>query len=141
MILSGSYGWARRRSLPPSPRPRARSPSYVSRLVPKNAQPRAGPRSHLQECPPVMSEALAKGLLSRQRRLHFIGVGGAGMSGIAELSLRLGFAVSGCDSRLGPTTDRLAALGVQIFQGHHPDHVADQAAARTAAHFADHLTP
>ncbi|MGZ3512275.1 MAG: UDP-N-acetylmuramate--L-alanine ligase, partial [Candidatus Binataceae bacterium] len=88
-----------------------------------------------------MSEALAKGLLSRQRRLHFIGVGGAGMSGIAELSLRLGFAVSGCDSRLGPTTDRLAALGVQIFQGHHPDHVADQVAARTAAHVTDHLTP
>jgi UDP-N-acetylmuramate--alanine ligase len=88
-----------------------------------------------------MNEALAKGLLSRQRRLHFIGVGGAGMSGIAELSLRLGFAVSGCDSRLGPTTDRLAALGVQIFQGHHPDHVADQVAARTAAHVADHLTP
>ena len=72
-----------------------------------------------------MSEALAKGLLSRQRRLHFIGVGGAGMSGIAELSLRLGFAVSGCDQHLGPTTERLAALGVQIFQGHHPDHIAD----------------
>ena len=78
-----------------------------------------------------MSEALAKGLLSRQRRLHFIGVGGAGMSGIAELSLRLGFAVSGCDQRLGPTTERLAALGVQISQGHHPEHVAE--------HVADHI--
>jgi UDP-N-acetylmuramate--alanine ligase len=83
-----------------------------------------------------MSEPLAKGLLSRQRRLHFIGVGGAGMSGIAELSLRLGFAVSGCDSRLGPTTERLAALGVRIFQGHHPDHIAD----RAADHAADHIT-
>src|SRR5215469_4330843 len=71
-----------------------------------------------------MRETLAKGLLGRQRRLHFIGVGGAGMSGIAELSLRLGFAVSGCDALRSPTTDRLAALGVQIFHGHHPDHVA-----------------
>ncbi len=80
-----------------------------------------------------MSEPLAKGLLSRQRRLHFIGVGGAGMSGIAELSLRLGFAVSGCDQRLGATTERLAALGVQIFQGHHPEHIADHIADRVAS--------
>ncbi len=87
-----------------------------------------------------MSEALAKGLLSRQRRLHFIGVGGAGMSGIAELSLRLGFAVSGCDQRLGPTTERLAALGVQISQGHHPEHVADYIAEHIADHVADHIT-
>jgi UDP-N-acetylmuramate--alanine ligase len=87
-----------------------------------------------------MSEPFARGLLSRQRRLHFIGVGGAGMSGIAELSLRLGFAVSGCDQHLGPTTERLGALGVQIFQGHHPDHIAgraDHVAAR-AADRADH---
>ena len=71
-----------------------------------------------------MSARLANGLLSRQRRLHFIGVGGAGMSGIAELSLRLGFAVSGCDQRLSATTERLASMGVRICQGHHPDHVS-----------------
>jgi UDP-N-acetylmuramate--alanine ligase len=70
-----------------------------------------------------MSEPLARGLLTRQRRLHFVGIGGAGMSGIAELSLRLGFAVSGCDLRLGPATDRLAVLGARISQGHHPDHL------------------
>src|SRR5580704_7896999 len=75
-----------------------------------------------------MNAPIAKGLLARQRRLHFIGVGGAGMSGIAELSLRLGFAVSGCDQRLGATTERLAGLGVQIFQGHHPEHIADRVA-------------
>ena len=86
-----------------------------------------------------MSEALARGLLSRQRRLHFIGVGGAGMSGIAELSLRLGFAVSGCDQHLGPTTERLAALGVQIFQGHHPEHVAEHVAENVAEHIGEHL--
>jgi UDP-N-acetylmuramate--alanine ligase len=77
-----------------------------------------------------MSAPIAKGLFARQRRLHFIGVGGAGMSGIAELSLRLGFAVSGCDQRPGPTTERLARLGVEIFQGHHPDHIAGHIADR-----------
>jgi UDP-N-acetylmuramate--alanine ligase len=87
-----------------------------------------------------MSEALARGLLSRQRRLHFIGVGGAGMSGIAELSLRLGFAVSGCDQHLGPITERLAALGMRIFQGHHPDHLADHLADPDVDRLADHIT-
>jgi UDP-N-acetylmuramate--alanine ligase len=70
-----------------------------------------------------MSAPFEPGLLTRQRRLHFIGVGGAGMSGIAELSLRLGFAVSGCDLRQSATTERLGALGVQIARGHHPDHL------------------
>ncbi len=65
----------------------------------------------------------ALGLLTRPRRLHFIGVGGAGMSGIAELCQRLGFAVSGCDLRESATTARLATLGVRIDRGHHPGHL------------------
>ena len=48
------------------------------------------------------------GLLTRPRRLHFIGVGGTGMSGVAELCQRLGFEVSGCDLHGGATTERLA---------------------------------
>jgi UDP-N-acetylmuramate--alanine ligase len=56
--------------------------------------------------------------------LHFIGVGGAGMSGIAELCQRLGFAVSGCDLHESATSRRLAALGIAITHGHHPSHVA-----------------
>src|SRR5208282_4666053 len=44
-------------------------------------------------------------------------------SGIAELSRKLGFAVSGCDLRRTETTERLASLGVEISYGHHPDHV------------------
>ncbi len=71
-----------------------------------------------------MSDVRASGLLTRQRRLHFIGIGGAGMSGIAELSLKLGFAVSGCDQRESASTRRLAALGADIHIGHHPSHVA-----------------
>ena len=62
-------------------------------------------------------------LLNRQRRLHFIGIGGAGMSGIAELSLRLGFAVSGCDLKDGPVTARLKSLGAQIDTGHQAIHI------------------
>jgi UDP-N-acetylmuramate--alanine ligase len=64
------------------------------------------------------------GLLTKQRRLHFIGVGGAGMSGIAELCLKLGFAVSGCDLKRSPVTERLASLGIDLSHGHHPDHLA-----------------
>ncbi len=62
-------------------------------------------------------------LLTKQRRLHFVGIGGAGMSGIAELCLRLGFAVSGCDLRASDTTARLASLGANVERGHHPDHL------------------
>jgi UDP-N-acetylmuramate--alanine ligase len=69
--------------------------------------------------------ARPSGLLTRRRLLHFIGIGGAGMSGIAELSLRLGFAVSGCDQRESAATKRLASLGAHIQIGHHPSHLAD----------------
>jgi UDP-N-acetylmuramate--alanine ligase len=63
-------------------------------------------------------------LLTRPRRLHFVGVGGAGMSGIAELCQRLGFEVSGCDLHASATTGRLAALGIAIEHGHHPAHLS-----------------
>jgi len=62
-------------------------------------------------------------MLTRQRRLHFIGVGGAGMSGIAELCQRLGFAVSGCDLHESATTARLERLGIALSLGHHPGHL------------------
>ncbi len=71
-----------------------------------------------------MSGPIPKGLLSGQRRLHFLGVGGAGMSGIAELCLRLNIAVSGCDLHSTRVTQRLASLGAQISTGHHPDHIS-----------------
>ncbi len=70
-----------------------------------------------------MSGFAPTGLLTKQRRLHFIGIGGAGMSGIAELSLKLGFAVSGCDLRRTQVTERLASIGVEMSHGHHPDHL------------------
>jgi UDP-N-acetylmuramate--alanine ligase len=50
--------------------------------------------------------------------VHFIGIGGIGMSGIAEIMLRLGYTVQGSDARSGPNTERLAGLGAKIFIGH-----------------------
>jgi UDP-N-acetylmuramate--alanine ligase len=56
-------------------------------------------------------------------RLHFIGIGGAGMSVIAELFLAQGRPVSGSDARGSATLDRLAALGADVHVGHAPEHV------------------
>jgi UDP-N-acetylmuramate--alanine ligase len=50
--------------------------------------------------------------------IHFVGIGGIGMSGIAELLLNLGYKVSGSDIKLSDITDRLETLGSTIFNGH-----------------------
>ena len=55
---------------------------------------------------------------SRVRRVHFVGIGGAGMCGIAEVLHNLKFDVSGSDLRASPTTQRLQALGVKVVIGH-----------------------
>jgi UDP-N-acetylmuramate--alanine ligase len=55
---------------------------------------------------------------------HFIGIGGIGMSGLAEILLNLGMKVSGSDLRRGPITDRLAQLGATIYEGHEAGHVS-----------------
>lgn len=57
------------------------------------------------------------------RRIHFIGIGGIGMSGIAEILLNKGFTVSGSDASLSPITDKLQDLGATIFKGHHAGNV------------------
>jgi UDP-N-acetylmuramate--alanine ligase len=64
-------------------------------------------------------------MLGKTRRVHFIGVGGIGMSGIAELLANLGYAVSGSDEKRSPVTDRLAALGIRIAYGHAAANVGD----------------
>ncbi len=50
--------------------------------------------------------------------VHFVGIGGIGMSGIAEIMLRLGYTVQGSDARAGPNTQRLEGLGAKVFIGH-----------------------
>ncbi|MEN9787423.1 MAG: UDP-N-acetylmuramate--L-alanine ligase [Pseudomonadota bacterium] len=56
-------------------------------------------------------------------RVHFVGIGGSGMSGIAEVLLTMGYAVSGSDQKEGGVVARLRALGGRIAIGHHADHV------------------
>ena len=62
-------------------------------------------------------------MLGRTRRIHFVGVGGIGMSGIAELLANLGYDVSGSDLRSSEATTRLETLGVDVKRGHHASHV------------------
>jgi UDP-N-acetylmuramate--alanine ligase len=62
-------------------------------------------------------------VLGKTRRVHFIGIGGIGMSGIAELLANLGYTVTGSDEKRSPVTDRLASLGVGVAIGHAKEHV------------------
>lgn len=66
------------------------------------------------------------------KRIHFVGVGGAGMSGIAEILHNLGYQVSGSDQAESATTQRLAGLGLQIAIGHDAAHVAGAQAVVTS---------
>ncbi len=59
------------------------------------------------------------------RKIHFVGIGGIGMSGIAEVLLNLGYQVSGSDLREGETTRRLAALGAEIHIGHAAENLVE----------------
>ncbi|HSD65754.1 MAG TPA: UDP-N-acetylmuramate--L-alanine ligase [Vicinamibacteria bacterium] len=61
-------------------------------------------------------------MLRKIQHVHFVGIGGSGMSGIAEVLLNLGYAVSGSDLKLTPVTDRLASLGATVFEGHAAEH-------------------
>ena len=53
-------------------------------------------------------------MLGKIRKIHFVGIGGIGMSGIAEVLLNLGFQVSGSDLKATPVTERLASLGARV---------------------------
>ena len=57
-------------------------------------------------------------LFAPSQRIHFIGIGGIGMSGIAEILLTMGYSVSGSDLRRSAVTDRLVGMGARIFEGH-----------------------
>jgi UDP-N-acetylmuramate--alanine ligase len=60
----------------------------------------------------------------RPQHLHFTGIGGIGMSGIAEVLLNLGYQISGSDVKLSPITDRLAGMGAHVYEGHQAANVA-----------------
>jgi len=63
-------------------------------------------------------------MFATSQHAHFIGIGGIGMSGIAEILLSLGMKVSGSDLRRTAVTDRLASLGATTYEGHEAGHVA-----------------
>jgi UDP-N-acetylmuramate--alanine ligase len=64
-------------------------------------------------------------MFSSIKKIHFVGIGGIGMSGIAEILLDQGFAVSGSDKALSDVTERLQSLGATIFEGHATSNIAD----------------
>lgn len=61
--------------------------------------------------------------MGRIHRIHFVGIGGAGMGGIAEVLINLGYAVQGSDLRTNAVTERLRKLGARIREGHDPAHL------------------
>lgn len=74
----------------------------------------------------------------RPQHIHFVGIGGIGMSGIAEVLLTLGYEISGSDSKLTPITERLQTLGATIVEGHRTENVGTaKAIAVTSAVNAD----
>ncbi|HEX6708391.1 MAG TPA: UDP-N-acetylmuramate--L-alanine ligase [Albitalea sp.] len=66
------------------------------------------------------------------KHIHFVGIGGAGMSGIAEILHNLGYTVSGSDQSDSPTTQRLVSLGIQVHVGHDAAHIAGAGAVVTS---------
>jgi UDP-N-acetylmuramate--alanine ligase len=63
--------------------------------------------------------------MGRIRNIHFIGIGGAGMAGIAEVLLNLGYAVSGTDLKSTSVTERLRTLGARVAEGHAASHLGE----------------
>jgi UDP-N-acetylmuramate--alanine ligase len=59
----------------------------------------------------------------KPQQLHFTGIGGIGMSGIAEILLNLGYQITGSDSKLSPITERLQSLGATVFEGHAAENI------------------
>ena len=72
-------------------------------------------------------------MFAKIQRIHFVGMGGIGMSGIAEVLLNLGYKISGSDLKSSPVTQRLASLGAQTFEGHHAANIAGADVVVTSA--------
>ncbi|MFC1528451.1 UDP-N-acetylmuramate--L-alanine ligase [Candidatus Latescibacterota bacterium] len=64
-------------------------------------------------------------LTQKVKNIHLIGIGGSGMSGIAEILLNSGFTITGSDTRSTEVTDRLSSLGAKVFIGHSPGNVEE----------------
>jgi UDP-N-acetylmuramate--alanine ligase len=62
-------------------------------------------------------------MFKRYQQIHFVGIGGAGMSGIAEVLINMGYRVTGSDARRSEAVERLERLGAKVFAGHQPAHL------------------
>src|SRR6201997_971539 len=76
-------------------------------------------------------------MFARIQQVHFVGIGGIGMSGIAEVLLNLGYKVSGSDLKSSAVTQRLAGLGATVFEGHHVENIAGAEVIVTTSAIAD----
>ena len=74
-----------------------------------------------------MADGGRKFMLQKKHRIHFVGIGGIGMSGIAEVLLNLGYVVSGSDLYESDATRRLRSLGAQVFVGHEEENLSAHA--------------
>jgi UDP-N-acetylmuramate--alanine ligase len=73
-----------------------------------------------------MKNSIRRDTMRRKiNRIHFVGIGGIGMSGIAEVLLNLGYTISGSDLSQSDLTQRLASLGARIYTGHHASNLGD----------------
>jgi len=64
-------------------------------------------------------------MLNTIKKIHFVGIGGSGMSGIAEVLINSGFIITGSDIKRSPTTDHLKEIGATIFIGHKPENIKE----------------
>src|SRR5499427_4867311 len=62
-------------------------------------------------------------MFKKYQQLHFVGIGGVGMSGIAEVLLNLGYRITGSDQKRNETVERLERLGAKVYTGHEPSHI------------------
>ncbi|MCU0581662.1 MAG: Mur ligase domain-containing protein [Syntrophales bacterium] len=81
------------------------------------------------------------GMQRKVQCIHFVGIGGIGMSGIAEVLLNLKYTVTGSDLNVTDTTQRLGALGALIFQGHREEHIRTIRRYRKPTGAASRLSP
>src|SRR6266852_5276250 len=86
----------------------------------------------------LLSFSLRSPMFAKIQRIHFVGIGGIGMSGIAEVLLTLGYKVSGSDLKLSPVTQRLARLGATIFEGHRGENAEGAEVVVTSSAVSEH---
>ena len=64
-------------------------------------------------------------MFGKTLRIHFVGIGGSGMNGMAELLANLGHSVSGSDLQASPVTERLRRHGIKVYEGHQAANVGE----------------